>query len=546
MGTSAFDKLWDTAPQKPTGTSAFDALWDAPQKHDYHAEYRSGALQKRMAGANARDAANLADEQASQPGYLERFATHALNAAQGIPGVEAVEAAAGALGSKLTGRPQTYRQALGTLKTATGQIGGKTAMGERILGSTAVLPFLPANPVLAGAALGGADQALSADPDASLAGRAGRTVLGAAGGAAVGKAAEFAPTFVRGVLAKNPAANLLQRQASRAQSAKALYDAAIQGGSREPTQAVQKFLAEPDIAALVGELQQSRPLQGVAAHDPRMLDAIYKTLSDRAAQLQKGLDAVSPNRPNIGRFRLQDTKAAQQKLLDALEQRGTKTVEVQPPVPAVPEQVVPSPTTAQSPAPDLRDAINNFWTRQAVAAQRGEGTVEQQMARQALERHGMENVVSPSLSGAPGPRVIPGTPAQPAATAQVPVPPAMAGYRDAVTDFAQRSADITGVKRGYDALRTAIHPTLPRGANLTRITPEALAEDAASMSPSVRSAVGEGVLGGTKMALKQAPLTTGRKAVSKAPSIMRAAGVPQQQLIDALTRMLLTGGNAAF
>ena len=421
-----------------------------PPKHDFHAEYKSGALQKRMAGANARDAANLADEQASQPGYLERFATHALNAAQGIPGVEAVEAAAGALGSKLTGRPQTYRQALGTLKTATGQIGGKTGMGERILGSTAVLPFLPANPVLAGAALGGADQALSADPDASLAGRAGRTVLGAAGGAAVGKAAEFAPTFVRGVLAKNPAANLLQRQASRAQSAAQLYGKALaEGQGKTGTAAVQKFLAEPDIAAVVDELSQTRPFQGVAKDSPEMLDAVYKTLSDRAAQLKKGLDSVTPNRPNIGRFRLHDTKAAQGELLDAV----------------------------------------------------GGGTTM------------------------PGP---------------------MPTYPAAVTDFAQRSADITGVKRGYDALRTSIHPTLPRGANLTRITPEALAEDAASMSPSVRSAVGEGVLGGTHMALKQAPLTMGRRAVMKAPSIMRAAGVPQQQLIDALTRMLLTGGNAAF
>ena len=295
-----------------------------PPKHDFHAEYKSGALQKRMAGANARDAANLADEQASQPGYLERLSTHVLNAAQGIPGVEAVEAAAGALGSKLTGRPQTYRQALGTLKTATGQIGGKTGMGERILGSTAVLPFLAASPVLAGAQLGAADQALSADPDVSLAGRAGRTVLGAVGGAVFGKAAESVPTVFRVLAAKTPSANIFAREAAREAESAPLYRAALQEGQgRTGTPAIRAQLAKPDNAEIVQELQAGRPLAGVPAESPAMLDALYKTHSDRAATLRRGLDALTPNRPNIGRFRLQDTRMAQQDLLDALSGGAT-------------------------------------------------------------------------------------------------------------------------------------------------------------------------------------------------------------------------------
>jgi hypothetical protein len=459
------------ALKSPASDPVSDYLNALPQKaHDYHAEYRSGALAKRMQGANQRDAANLADEQASQPGYLERAATHVLNAGQGIPGVEAVEAGAGALGSQLTSQPQTYRQSLGTLRGATGQIGGKTAAGERILGSTALLPFLAASPVLAGAELGGADQALSANPDESLTGRAGRTALGAAGGALAGKAAQSLVTGARllplgaatrvlnrytgGLVPEVPtvqtaAANLLSRQADRAASASRLYGQAIaEGQGKSGTAAVKQFLAEPDIADIVDELSQTRQFQGVAKDSPELLDAVYKTLSDRSAQLKKGLDAVTPNRPNIGRFRLQDTKAAQGELLDAL----------------------------------------------------GGGTTM------------------------PGP---------------------MPTYPKAVADFAQRSGDMQGVQRGYDALRTGMSSTLPRAANLTRTTPEALTDWAQNASPSQREAAGEGVLGGVKASYGLG-VRKGFKATNAAASVMRQAKTPQQLFMDYLTKGVLTSGNAAL
>jgi hypothetical protein len=68
-------------------------------------------------------------------------------------------------------------------------------------------------------------------------------------------------------------------------------------------------------------------------------------------------------------------------------------------------------TTAQSPNPSLRDAIKNFWDRQTAAYLRNPGneTVAQAGARSALERHGAESVVSPSLRGTP--TVVPGEPA---------------------------------------------------------------------------------------------------------------------------------------
>lgn len=68
--------------------------------------------------------------------------------------------------------------------------------------------------------------------------------------------------------------------------------------------------------------------------------------------------------------------------------------------------------TAQSPNPSLREAVGDFWKRQTEAWRRNPGTetVEQKMARTALDRHGAENIVSPSLTGSP--TVVPGQPPQ--------------------------------------------------------------------------------------------------------------------------------------
>ncbi len=242
------------------------------------------------------------------------LAAHVLNIGQGIPGVEALEAGAGALGNGIS-----YEESLKRLREITGGIGGKTRAAEHFVGSLATLPFLPGSAVKAGMALGGADQALSADP-MSVGERAGRTAGGAAVGGVAGKAAESLWTGLRSMFAKSPAKNMMARVANRSATADVNYDKALTEGIGKPaTPEVQAFLAQPDIAEIVTELQSTRPFKGVAANDPKMLDAIYKTLSDRASQVKKGLESVSPTKPNIGRFRGQDIKAAQTEALDAMD-----------------------------------------------------------------------------------------------------------------------------------------------------------------------------------------------------------------------------------
>lgn len=508
---------------------------EPPAPHDYHAEFKSGALAKRMQGANAREAANVAEADAAEPGYLERLGTHVLNAAQGIPGVEAVEAAAGSLGSQLTGHPQNYRTALQTLRERTGQIGTGTNLAEKAMGSVATLPFLPASPAKAGAALGAADAMLDADPDAGLGTRAAGAAFRGGIGAGFGKLSEGVIAALRGKFATPTDLNLLARGKARDESAKALYDFALgPGAGRQPTRAVQQFLAKPDIAEIVSELQQTRPFQGVQPHDPRMLDAIYKVLSDREGTLRRGLDAVTPNRPNIGRFRLEDVEQAKRELLSAMEQPETQTT----------THTVPSPATAQSPAPSLREALSTFDLRKGLAALRQQGTVMQQKAREALERHGAEDVVSPPLTGAPGPRTI---------TETTRVPGMMPNYRAAVSDYATQSRGTDAVMRGHDALKNRMTSALPTGTQVVRKSPEALSQWAATATDAERRGAAEGILG----ALHDAPafdfksilgtkiLPSPSDAVRAAPDLLRRVGDPGQVSADALVKLGLLPLHAA-
>lgn len=472
-------------------------LRETGQLRDTH---DSAAILRRNARgmANDREAAAL-----KEPGYVSRLVTHVLNTAQGIPGVRAVEAAAGSLGSKFTDNPLTFAQSRGLLDEQTGNIGGKTSAVEKMMGSIATLPFLPANPAVAGGLLGGANEALSAD-DMSLAERGVRTGVGAGIGALVGRYADKAVTGIRSTLAKNPATEVLRMKAERALSAKTMYDLALKHGEgKEATQAIQKFVSEPDIAEIVTELQSTNAFKNVSATAPKMLDAIYKTLSDQGATAKKGLDALTPNKVNIGRFKLSNIKSTQERLLNAMEAPGSKTVTTE----------IPAMTTAQSPAPSVRDAIDAFQRRLGLSVTRKEGTTAQQMARQSLERHGAEASI-PAIRGASVPSSI---------TETVTTPAVMPTYRAAVEDFGKRSAELTGMQKGYEAVLTKLSNNLPSFKNLDRKTPEAFAEWVKTATPGERAAAIKGLLGATKAAFGQPGKTfgPGRRATTAATDLLR-------------------------
>lgn len=455
------------ALRPPSASSGLDPLEQLkalrPAKPDIHAEYRSGRLAKRMARENQNDLEAAQADEVSTPAAIRSVLATGANLAQGIPGMEAVQAGARSLATHApnlglmggvtvplprTERPESYSEALSDIRGEVGKIPGKLGIAERVAGALPLTKFLPKSPALAGGIIGGADQALSADPDQSIAGRAVRTVGGAAASAVLGKAGESAVTGLRAIRAPGAAKNLLAQQAARTTSSNQLYGKALtEGQGRTATPEIHHFLKDASIEEIVDELKQTRPFQAVAKDAPEMLDAVYKVLSDRAAQVKRGLQAVTPTRPNIGRYQAQDIGAAKGDLLDAIS----------------------------------------------------------------------------GGAAAPGP---------------------MPTYRKAVTDYADRSGVIDATQKGYDALRTASRNALPRSANLTRTTPEALGQWGQTASPDEIAAAGEGVLGGVKDAWHGIRGTTaGRHALSRAPNLLRQINEPRQTLMDALVNAGVIGAN---
>jgi len=288
-----------------------------PGQHDYHAEFASGALAKRMAGANARDVAN-----AAEPTEVPTSTGAMANVIHRLPVIGAAQA-----GVRALLRGQSYPDAYNDIQGASDALPASSRVLGEVSGAIPLMAMLPGSAATSGAIYGGAEQALSGDPERGLGARIARGAAGAAGGALLGKGSEMALTGLRAALpvamggTPNTAANLVGRAADRARSAAALYKAALaQGQGQAATPQIQQYLAEPDIADIVSGLQGTRRFANVAPESPEMLDAIYKTLSDRAGTVKRGLESITPNKPNIGRFLGQDIAAAKTQGLNAMDE----------------------------------------------------------------------------------------------------------------------------------------------------------------------------------------------------------------------------------
>lgn len=140
----------------------------------------------------------------------------------------------------------------------------------------------------------------------------------------VGPRARTALTEATGLTPETTAEGVEQLVQQRASRARPLYEQAMQEGAQAASgnPQVAALLQEPDIAAIVGRLQATRQFRDLAPDDPKMLDAIYKALSDREADLSSAMArAASANEPaNIGRFGLDDVRAAKQQVLAAMDE----------------------------------------------------------------------------------------------------------------------------------------------------------------------------------------------------------------------------------
>lgn len=332
--------------------------------------------------------------------------------------------------------------------------------GRTLLGPTAAQGF----------EYGAASGLGQSDPNADIAKRAKDAAVEGTITALAGKLGDTFSTGVRGLLAKDLGTNALERQAATRATDQINYGKAADEGAaaaaRGPSPQVTRALQAPDIAPYADAVRSSRQFSN--ADDYTVLREAYKLMSERSGTLQNRI--VNANDFKAGTsLEAGDVRLAKNQMLNAAD----APISVRPPI-----------ETAQSPHPDIRTAINDFWAKPGIAFDRTEGTTAQQMARAALERHSAERVVSPSLSGSP------------AATEQF--EPAMPAWRNAVQEHARMAQNTGAFNEGADATKRMLGGVQTAAKKLTTKSAAATGQYVDQLNPDDASAFVEGSLGRLK------------------------------------------------
>jgi hypothetical protein len=460
----AWKRAKRAASHPPTGDDAAFEAWKAARGnapgghdalHDYHAEYASGALQRRTEEANAADAASVSasPEPFSVGGAL---ATSFANAARGIPGVGALQNVV-----RAATRGESYREAKADIDTATGRIPSLASKAQRFTGAVPAAALVPEGAVAGGATLGAADAALSDDPTLSAGDRVAGGVIGAGTGAAGGKLLRgLGNAATRSGLTDAVGAGLRKVGGVAADIGESL---GVEGAANKLMAARQAILARlsgSDQSAAQTMLEHVDHYKGQA-----------KTLYDAAKQ-----DATVVNNPRVQRV-LADPRV--QQMFQVARERlglGPNETVIQAGSPEIPRLLpgprVPEPAPVPSDAPtSTREAIRAFQQRGVIAGQRTEGTVAQQTARAALERRAAEASLptpAPSIVGASlvaNPKA-----ATPEITADLPTPEELAMTKRLLGLVVQQkfnapqgitSAEAAQLAPLLDDLRSALHEASP-------------------------------------------------------------------------------------
>lgn len=260
------------------------------------------------------------------------------------------------------------------------------------------------------------------------------------------------------------------------------------------TPALREILEHPTVRPYA-ERARNRPINAGASDAEIFLQA-YKRMSEverKSLQTQEGsaelLARIADDSEDIG-------------FAKTLMKEATVT----------PSQVVrpgraeaaPAPTTAQSPNPSVREAIEAHRTRLGQTVTRREGTTMQQKAREALERHEKENVVSPSLLGAPRPMR-----SVTRESEVIDVPAAMPTFPTANTVHAKYRAQMEAFENTADAIQRIMSKRSQKGEKILLDSPEALRRGIEKMTPAEALAAYQAVLGRGREAFKLSanPLT---------------------------------------
>lgn len=252
-------------------------------------------------------------------------------------------------------------------------------------------------------------------------------------------------------------------------SSDALYSVAR--GEAKSTEPIRAVLESQTVKPYADMIRSSEKFAN--ADDATVLMETYKLMSEAQRTAQKSIEGTAEYQAQKA-LKHEDISLAKDRMLQAAE---------------APDVTGPAITTAQSPNPSLREGLDAFKTRMALPASRSEGTVMQQTARQALERQGAENIVSPSLSGMAAPIREPGIPSLRAAIENRRM---LEGQRKAF----EEAADVGS--------RTAAASPI-KGKRLLLESKEAFARKIPTMTPEEADLALAGILGRNKEAVKLSP-----------------------------------------
>lgn len=505
---------------------------DAPaQSHAQrlHDEYKVGNLARRMASENDQDAAELEPTGIADAGARAFMATGA-NLAQGIPGMSAVQAF---LRSKVRG--QSYGEALSDIQGETSKIPEPLRNIEKAVGAAPLALSLPGSTLAKAATtagtLGWAGEMADADPDVSLEERTKRAPIAGATSAAITGAIPAAASTADKVRRFLGLANRVRNAPTVGQAAvdtdKAITKAtkenygqlaeeAKASAERPTTEAVQKAFEDPDVSHYVGLVRASRRFKN--ADDATVAREADKLMTRQRREWKKQIEAKDGQYDASLDIKVGDLSDAQKVLRRALSESGVETT------------TIPAPTTAQSPPPSLRDALSNFDKAKGVAASRTEGTVEQQMARKALERHHAENVVSPPLRGSPTESVV-----------ESEIPPMLPSHPHAVAEKARMEGERAAEKEAATMGSRIARGLRTNPKNAETKSPEAYLDkvsDGERMPQNEAQAAARAFLSGLKEDIKRPEWTPNQSLLG----LLKGAARPVQRLnrvgpyVDALDR----------
>lgn len=246
------------------------------------------------------------------------------------------------------------------------------------------------------------------------------------------------------------------------------------------TPALREALEMPIVRDFVA-LERARP-RNANATDAELFLAAYRRMSEVEGQKIGVLEGSAIDRAK-SRADMEDIADMKVPMREATERSGQVVVPGR-------AMSAPAPTTAQSPPLSLRDALDAFRARGAEAFARKEGTVMQQTAREGLLRHDRENIVSPSLRGAPQPMrsVV-------RESETIDLPGAMPTFNLANATHAGYRGQMEAFEDVADGVQRIMRKSAQKGQKIKLESPEALRRAILDMTPAEAEAAIDGVLG---------------------------------------------------